>query len=102
VFTKLRQLRGVTMPPLNEATINKIVSERGNAAGVVCKPHGLRHTAITTALDRTNGNVREVAHFSRHKNPATVFIYDDRRLAESNKISSLIEDPVDGDENDGE
>ena len=41
------------------------------------RPHGLRHTAVTTALDATNGDVRSVRRFSRHADIGTVLIYDD-------------------------
>jgi integrase/recombinase XerC len=43
------------------------------------RPHGLRHQAITRALDLTNGNAREVRKFSRHAKLETVIRYDDNR-----------------------
>ncbi len=42
-------------------------------------PHGLRHTAITQALDITGGDIRAVQRFSRHKDPRTLILYDDNR-----------------------
>jgi integrase/recombinase XerC len=42
------------------------------------RPHGLRHTAITTALDATR-DPRVVQRFSRHKKIETVMKYDDNR-----------------------
>ena len=56
-----------------------LVGKMGEAIGKKVRPHGLRHAAITEALDRTNGNPREVMKFSRHKSIATVMIYDDQR-----------------------
>lgn len=41
--------------------------------------HGLRHSAITEALDQNKGDVRKVARFSRHKNVQTLIKYDDNR-----------------------
>jgi integrase/recombinase XerC len=41
--------------------------------------HGLRHSAITEALDEHHGDVRKVARFSRHKNVQTLLKYDDNR-----------------------
>lgn len=41
--------------------------------------HGLRHSAITEALEQHNGDVRKVAKFSRHKNVQTLLRYDDNR-----------------------
>jgi integrase/recombinase XerC len=43
------------------------------------RPHGLRHQAITRALDKTRGNVREVRKFSRHVKLETLIRYDDNR-----------------------
>lgn len=41
--------------------------------------HGLRHSAITQALDDNEGDLRKVARFSRHKNIQTLLKYDDNR-----------------------
>jgi integrase/recombinase XerC len=43
------------------------------------RPHGLRHQAITRALDLENGNVRAVRKFSRHVSIETLMRYDDNR-----------------------
>lgn len=53
-------------------------------------PHALRHSAITAALDATNGDVRAVARFSRHANIATVSIYDDNRRDGAGAIAELV------------
>ena len=54
------------------------------------RPHGLRHTAVTTALDATNGDVRSVRRFSRHADIGTVLIYDDERKDEGGRIADLV------------
>lgn len=41
--------------------------------------HGLRHSAITQALDENQGDIRKVARFSRHKSLQTLIKYDDNR-----------------------
>lgn len=51
------------------------------------RPHGLRHQAITRALDLTNGNAREVRKFSRHVKIETVMRYDDNREDAAGDIS---------------
>jgi integrase/recombinase XerC len=56
------------------------------------RPHGLRHLAITEALDRTQGNVRAVRQFSRHRNVETLLIYDDNRLDIGGEITQLVAD----------
>lgn len=53
-------------------------------------PHGLRHLAITTALDRTNGDFRRVMKFSRHRNVNVVLRYDDNRLDVAGEIAQLV------------
>jgi integrase/recombinase XerC len=56
-----------------------VIRRLGERAGLRARPHGLRHAAITAALDLTGGDVRKVQRFSRHKNLQTVLRYDDNR-----------------------
>lgn len=65
--------------PLDLSTVNQICRRWGAEVGERATPHKLRHTAITSALDATGGDVRRVASFSRHTRVDTVMIYDDRR-----------------------
>lgn len=44
------------------------------------RPHGIRHTAITTYLEASNGNLRGAQSFARHRNANTTMRYDDNRL----------------------
>lgn len=55
----------------------RIVRSAATKAGTSATPHGLRHTAITDALEATGGDVPAVMKYSRHANPATLFIYYD-------------------------
>lgn len=70
-----------------------IVRQLGEEVGAHARPHGLRHTAITSVLDKTNGNVRVAQQFSRHRDVKTLMIYDDARRDEAGKASELIESP---------
>jgi integrase/recombinase XerC len=45
------------------------------------RPHGLRHACITEALEASNGSIRDVQALSRHADPRTVMVYDDRRTS---------------------
>lgn len=54
------------------------------------RPHGIRHLAITEALDRTSGNVRSVQRFSRHKSLAVLNIYDDNRQDLGGEVAKLV------------
>ncbi len=58
-----------------------LVQQLGRRAGVKRPvwPHALRHQAITSLLDRTNGNTRMAQKFSRHCDPRTLLKYDDTR-----------------------
>jgi integrase/recombinase XerC len=77
---------------LSTNTIAQIVKSYCRTIGVTkaMSPHRIRHSAITTALDLTNGNLREVQKLSRHKNLDTLQIYDDCRIDFQGKITNLL------------
>jgi integrase/recombinase XerC len=77
---------------MHVSTVNRLIGDRARELGLRVRPHDLRHTAITTALDRTDGNLRDVQKFSRHKNVTTVGIYDDKRRGVARGIQDLISD----------
>ena len=54
-------------------------------------PHRIRHSAITTALDVTGGDVRRVQKLSRHSNLNTLMIYDDNRRNAQGEITALLD-----------
>jgi integrase/recombinase XerC len=64
---------------LTGQAVYAIVRRLGEGAGVRARPHGLRHAAITAALDATNGDVRAVQKFSRHRDVRVLQRYDDNR-----------------------
>ncbi len=64
---------------LSGTSIYRIIRDLGERVGIRARPHGLRHTAITAALDATNGDVRAVARFSRHRDLSILTRYDDDR-----------------------
>lgn len=77
--------------------IYHIVRDLGARAGVPnLTPHKLRHTAITIALDLTDGNVRAVRDLSRHARLETLQRYDDNRRnfqgSVSEKLSNLFDE----------
>jgi integrase/recombinase XerC len=67
-----------------------IVTALGEATGQTVRPHGLRHAAITTALDATHGDVRAVQRFSRHAKVDTVLVYDDARRDLGGDVAKLV------------
>ncbi|MEG4534936.1 hypothetical protein [Microcoleus sp. D2_18a_D3] len=48
-------------------------------------------TAITAALDATDGNVRKVQKLSRYKNLNTLMIYDDNRSRDQGDVTDLLD-----------
>jgi len=77
----VQQHRGLdSVERIGPSAIYNLVRKLGRAAsGRPARPHGLRHAAITQALERTNGDVRAVRAFSRHRKVETVLLYDDAR-----------------------
>lgn len=75
--------------------IYNLVRKWGEMVGVEgLRPHKIRHTAITVALDINDGNLSETAKFSRHASFDTLKHYDDNRhkyqLKVSNSLAQLI------------
>lgn len=79
---------------LTGEAIWKIVTQAGESLGHYVRPHGLRHSAITKALDLTSGDVRKVQRFSRHRDIRVLTVYDDSRRDMAGEVASLISDTV--------
>jgi integrase/recombinase XerC len=73
--------------------IRKIVVRHSENAGVKkqMSPHRIRHSAITAALDATDGNVRKVQKLSRHKKLDTLMIYDDNRGCDQQDVTEMLD-----------
>jgi integrase/recombinase XerC len=70
--------------------IHKILQTMGAKLGGVIRPHGLRHAAITAALDETNGNVRAAREFSGHASVEVLMRYDDNRKDVGGEVASKV------------
>lgn len=75
---------------LTGAAVYAIIRKLGVSVGVVTRPHGLRHTAITGALDKSDGNMRKAQQFSRHKDVRTLGKYDDNRRDFGGEMAALV------------
>lgn len=75
---------------LTGRALYKIVRELGEDLDLRVRPHGLRHAAITEALELTGGNVRAVQRFSRHRDLRVLTVYDDNRADLAGKVASLV------------
>src|SRR5207249_3315435 len=76
------RLDGTKVEPgrLSGESIRRVVRRLGEAAGLArpLRPHGLRHSAATSALD-AGRDVRDVRKFTRHRSLDMVLKYDDQR-----------------------
>ena len=81
---------------LTGSAIYQIVCTTARSVGIrkPMSPHRIRHSAITAALDSTNGDVRKVQKFSRHKKLDTLMIYDDNRSNMQREISQVLSDMI--------
>ena len=77
-------------PGLTTTSIYRLVRALGERVGARVRPHGLRHLAITEALDRTGGNLRAVQKFSRHRDLRVLLVYDDNRQDLAGEIASMV------------
>ncbi len=75
---------------LTGTSLYRIVRRLGSDTGQTARPHGLRHAAITEALDVTDGDVRAVARFSGHKKIETLMLYDDNRNDLGGEVAKLV------------
>jgi integrase/recombinase XerC len=83
----------VIMGRLTTRSLRNIIPALGHRAGLRrrVRPHGLRHEAITAALDK-GLPIRDVQRFSRHASIQTVITYDDRRANVARDVARLIEE----------
>ena len=72
------------------AGLYAVVKRLGDQAGIKLRPHGLRHLAITAALDLTEGNTRAVQRFSRHRDIRTLQVYDDNRQDLGGEVAKMV------------
>ena len=76
--------------------IYTVVKERCQSAGItkVMSPHRIRHSAITSALEATGGDVRRVQKLSRHSSLNTLLIYDDNRRNHQGEVTDILDSLV--------
>lgn len=75
---------------LTGRSVARFLAALGDAVGLKVRPHGLRHAAITEALDKTNGNMRAVQRFSRHRDSRVLGLYDDNRQDLGGEVARLV------------
>ncbi len=75
---------------LTGRSVVRILARLGAGVGLSVRPHGLRHAAITEALEVTGGDVRKVQRFSRHRDVRTVALYDDNRRDIAGEVARIV------------
>ena len=76
---------------LTGRSVHRLVGGLGTKAGLgTVRPHGLRHAAITEALEATGGDIRSVQKFSRHRDIRTLVVYDDSRRDMAGDVARLL------------
>lgn len=75
--------------------IFRVIRALGKAAGLKVRPHGLRHSAITQALDVARGDMRAAQRFSRHRNINTLKHYDDNRTDMGGELACSVASSLD-------
>ena len=73
---------------LSGESVRRIIRRLGKAAGLPrdVRPHGLRHSAATSALD-AGRDLRDVRRFTRHRSLEMVLRYDDMRRDVAGEIA---------------
>jgi integrase/recombinase XerC len=79
---------------LTGRSVARVLGVLGNAVGLTVRPHGLRHAAITAALDLTNGNFRMAQRFSRHRDSRVLGRYDDNRQDLGGEVARKVAENV--------
>ena len=82
---------------LTGTSIYRIITTLGKKVGKEMKPHGIRHTCITTACEAAAKNgipFEQVIQLSRHRDVKTLMIYRDRLEDLQGKLSNLVSNSV--------
>jgi integrase/recombinase XerC len=75
---------------ISGAGVYHLITTLGQRVGVKARPHGLRHTAVTEALNVFSGDYRKVRAFSRHTSLDIVRRYDDNRADHGGQVAAAL------------
>jgi integrase/recombinase XerC len=78
---------------LTSRGVYRIIRDLGAAAGVHVRPHGIRHTAITQAIDaaaKQGLSIDVVRQFSRHRTIGTLLVYRDQHENKQRQLAEWV------------
>ena len=78
---------------LTHSAVAVMLAKLGASVGVNVRPHGLRHAAVTAALD-FGAPIRSVQRFARHASPTTTMAYDDNRADLAGQVAAMVASSV--------
>lgn len=92
VFHRLDRAAGDDRGRLTGSAVYSLVRALGHRAGLTkqVRPHGLRHEAITAAIDH-GALLPDVQEFAGHADPRTTMLYYDRQKNAAGKVAKLID-----------
>lgn len=92
LFHRLDRAAGEDRGRLDGRTVHRIVQALGHRAGLArqVRPHGLRHEAITAAIER-GASLPDVQVFAGHADPRTTMLYYDRTRNAAGQVAKLID-----------
>jgi integrase/recombinase XerC len=70
-----------------------VVRSLADKAEIRARPHGVRHTSITTGLDRTR-DPRKVRQHARHASMDTTMLYDDARADFAGEVATIVSEAL--------
>jgi len=93
LFTNLHRSPSIAGTRLTTTAVYQIIQRIGLDTHTPVTPHGLRHTAITTAVERASEqgiDLDKVRQFSRHSKLSTLQIYLDHHHDWQGQIADLV------------
>jgi integrase/recombinase XerC len=89
LFTSIAKGGRVKPERITGTDVYRAVAARGADAGARVRPHGVRHSAITSVLEASGGDRRLGQTFARHRDGRVTDRYDDARQNLGGKAARL-------------
>ena len=93
LFTNLSRNPNTSGSRLTSTAVYQIIQKIGQDIDIKVTPHGLRHTGITTAVERAQArgiDLNKIRQFSRHAKLATLQIYVDQHENWQGQVAEMV------------